>query len=46
MAVACSTVGAITDFVLKYLVIKGYKDDYRRKDASDFITILRELNQK
>ncbi|MGW7477106.1 hypothetical protein ACWGH8_00815 [Nonomuraea muscovyensis] len=46
MAVACSAVGAVADFVLKFLVIKGYKDDYRREDAADFIAILRELNQK
>ncbi|MFC3985611.1 hypothetical protein [Streptosporangium jomthongense] len=36
----------LTDFFLKLLVIKGYVKDHRRDDAADYLTMLRELNQR
>lgn len=41
-----AVVDKVTDFFLKLLIIKGYKEDYRRKDAGDYVTMLREINQK
>ncbi|GAA2096351.1 hypothetical protein GCM10009780_43480 [Actinomadura alba] len=49
MCVACAlfaVVDKITDFFLKLVIIRGYREDHRRSDADDYVTMFRELNQR
>jgi hypothetical protein len=40
---------AVTDkttiFLLRLAIIRGYREDYRRSDAGDYVEMFRELNK-
>lgn len=49
ICLACAlflAVDRITDFFLKLAIIKGYREDYRRRNADDYVVMFRELNQR
>lgn len=39
-----AVVDKITDFFLRLVIIRGYREDYWRRDADDYVTMFRELN--